>query len=95
MFGIEGAKRMESQNIFREQVISIETSKFYAKPYAQKIKNIIWNQFDSTCEVENCSFDTDETVSINIYFLSTDEQYFKLIKIIEERFKIETSKKID
>lgn len=86
---------MNQNGKFREQTITIEVDKFYAKPYVQKIKNIIWNQFDSTCEVENCSFDTDETVCMKLYFLSTDEQYEKILQILDTRFKTKMCKKID
>lgn len=90
--------RINGMNIvgmIREQILTIEVSKHYAKPYAQKIKSIIWNQFDSTCEVENCSFDTDETMTIKLYFLCTDEQYERLLDILDNRFNSKSCKKID
>lgn len=86
---------MNRIGMIREQILTIEVSKHYAKPYAQKIKSIIWNQFDSTCEVENCSFDTDETMTIKLYFLSTDEQYERLLDILDNRFNSKSCKKID
>lgn len=86
---------MNRIGMIREQILTIEVSKHYAKPYAQKIKSIIWNQFDSTCEVENCSFDTDETMTIKLYFLSTDEQYERLTDILDNRFNSKSCKKID
>ena len=90
--------RINGMNIvgmIREQILTIEVSKHYAKPYAQKIKSIIWNQFDSTCEIENCSFDTDETMTIKLYFLCTDEQYERLTDILDNRFNSKLRKKID
>ncbi len=89
---IDGMNRV---GMIREQILTIEVSKHYAKPYAQKIKSIIWNQFDSTCEVENCSFDTDETMTIKLYFLCTDEQYERLTDILDNRFNSKSCKKID
>ncbi|MEX1550410.1 hypothetical protein [Enterococcus sp. C50] len=86
---------MNRIGMIREQILTIEVSKHYAKPYAQKIKSIIWNQFDSTCEVENCSFDTDETMTIKLYFLCTDEQYERLLDILDNRFNSKSCKKID
>ncbi|MGX7134116.1 hypothetical protein [Enterococcus thailandicus] len=86
---------MNRTDMIREQILTIEVSKYYAKPYVQKLKSIVWNQFDSTCEVENCSFDTDETMTIKLYFLSTDEQYERLIAILENRFSSKSCKKID
>lgn len=86
---------MNRIGMIREQILTIEVSKHYAKPYAQKIKSIIWNQFDSTCEVENCSFDTDETMTIKLYFLCTDEQYERLTDILDNRFNSKSCKKID
>lgn len=86
---------MNRIGMIREQILTIEVGKHYAKPYAQKIKSIIWNQFDSTCEVKNCSFDTDETMTIKLYFLSTDEQYERLLDILDNRFNSKSCKKID
>ncbi len=86
---------MNRVGMIREQILTIEVSKHYAKPYGQKIKSIIWNQFDSTCEIENCSFDTDETMTIKLYFLCTDEQYERLLDILDNRFNSKSCKKID
>lgn len=86
---------MTESFVIKEQQLTIEASKRFAKPYVQKIKNIIWSQFESTCEVENHSFDTDETMEITLYFLCTDEQYERLGTILSTRFQSESFKKID
>lgn len=67
---------------FNQQEISISVPKKYAKPYAQKIKNILWTRFESSAEIEDRSFDGDEEADISIYFLSTDDQYTQLIALI-------------
>lgn len=69
-----------------EQSIYIQVPRRYAKPYAQKIKNIIWTRFESTSEVEDLSFDGDETSEVMIYFLSTNEQLKQLQLIIQTIF---------
>lgn len=67
---------------FEQQELTIEVPKKYAKPYAQKIKNILWTKFESTAEVEDRSFDSDENSDITIYFLSTNEQYTQLVALV-------------
>jgi len=50
----------------------------YVKPYTQKIKSIIWYKFETTCEVEDRSFDSDETPTIALYFVISDDQFQNL-----------------
>lgn len=64
--------------MFKEREIVFTTNRMYVKPYVQKIKSIIWNKFESTCEVEDRSFDSDEIPSIAMYFIVSDEQFEKL-----------------
>lgn len=71
---------------FNEQELHISVPKKYAKPYAQKIKNILWTRFESTAEVEDRSFDGDEEADISIYFLSTDDQCVQLVGLITTYF---------
>ncbi|UQR01249.1 hypothetical protein LQ057_02710 [Enterococcus gallinarum] len=59
--------------MFKEREIVFTTNRMYVKPYVQKIKSIIWNKFESTCEVEDRSFDSDEIPSIVMYFIVSDE----------------------
>jgi hypothetical protein len=64
--------------MFKERKIIFTTKLSYIKPYTQKIKTIIWNKFESSCEVENLSFDSDEAPTIAMYFILSDDQYQKL-----------------
>ncbi|MGH1816623.1 hypothetical protein [Enterococcus casseliflavus] len=64
--------------MFKEREIVFTTTRMYVKPYVQKIKSIIWNKFESTCEVEDRSFESDETPTIALYFVVTDDQFQKL-----------------
>lgn len=64
--------------MFKEREIIFTTNRMYVKPYTQKIKSIIWNKFESTCEVEDRSFDGDETPTIALYFVVSDDQFQKL-----------------
>ena len=45
--------------MLKEREINFTTNRMYVKPYTQKIKSIIWNKFESSCEVEDRSFDSD------------------------------------
>lgn len=71
---------------FKEQKLQIQVAKTYAKPYVQKIKSIIWSRFDSVCEVEDNSFDSDEEANLTLYFLATEQQLDSLTGIIERNF---------
>lgn len=71
---------------FKEQKLQIQVAKTYAKPYVQKIKSVIWNKFEAVCEVVDNSFDTDEDVTIELYFLATEQQLESLTGIIERNF---------
>lgn len=71
---------------FKEQKLQIQVAKTYAKPYVQKIKSIIWSRFDSVCEVEDNSFDSDEEANLTLYFLATEQQLDSLKGIIERNF---------
>lgn len=64
--------------MFKEREIIFTTNRMYVKPYTQKIKSIIWNKFESSCEVEDRSFDSDETPTIALYFVVSDDQFQKL-----------------
>lgn len=64
--------------MFKEREIIFTTNRMYVKPYTQKIKSIIWNKFESTCEVEDRSFDSDATPTIALYFVVSDDQFQKL-----------------
>lgn len=64
--------------MFKEREIVFTTNRMYVKPYVQKIKSIIWNKFESTCEVEDRSFDSDEIPTVAMYFVVSDEQFEKL-----------------
>ena len=64
--------------MFKEREIVFTTTRLYVKPYVQKIKSIIWNKFESTCEVEDRSFESDETPTIALYFVVSDDQFQKL-----------------
>ena len=64
--------------MFKEREIIFTTNRMYVKPYTQKIKSIIWYKFDSTYEVEDRSFDSDETPTIALYFVISDDQFQKL-----------------
>ena len=71
---------------FNQQEINISVPRKYAKPYAQKIKNILWTRFESSAEVEDRSFEGDEEADISIYFLSTNDQCVQLIGLINSYF---------
>lgn len=73
--------------LIKEKQLKLTVSKKYAKPYIQKIKSIVWNQFDSVCEFENNSFDIDEEVEVTLFFLCTEKQYDHLLEIIRNRFQ--------
>ncbi|MGF2943016.1 hypothetical protein [Enterococcus xiangfangensis] len=73
--------------LIKEKQIKITVKKRYAKPYIQKIKNIVWNQFEAVCEFESESFDFDEEVNITLFFLCTEKQYNHLLEIIRSRFQ--------
>jgi hypothetical protein len=64
--------------MFKERELVFTTNRKYVKPYIQKIKSVIWNKFESTCEVEDRSFDSDETPTIALYFVASDDQFQKL-----------------
>jgi len=64
--------------MFKERELVFTTNRKYVKPYIQKIKSVIWNKFESTCEVEDRSFDIDETPTIALYFVASDDQFQKL-----------------
>lgn len=74
---------------YKEYSLSLSVSRKYAKPYIQKIKQLIWNRFESTCEVEDNSFDVDEDSNVTIYFLATVEQAILLKEMIAASFKKE------
>lgn len=71
---------------YKELSLVLSVKKVYTKPYVQKIKSILWNRFDSTCEVEDNSFDGDDYSDVTIYFIATDEQAGKLKEVIEKSF---------
>lgn len=72
--------------MFEKQKVTIKANRLYAKPYVQKIKSVIWNKFEAVCEVVDNSFDTDEDVTIELYFLATEQQLDSLTGIIERNF---------
>lgn len=72
---------------YKELSMTLSVKKTYAKPYIQKIKSIIWNRLESTCEVEDNSFDVDEYANATIYFIATEEQADLLKIIIGMNFK--------
>lgn len=72
---------------FKEKELKLTVSKRYAKPYIQKIKNIIWDQFNSVCEFESSSFDFDDEVEVSLFFLCTEKQYQQLLDILKLRFQ--------
>lgn len=72
---------------FKEQKLQIQVAKTYAKPYVQKLKSIIWSRFDSVCEVEDNSFDSDEEADLTLYFLATDQQLEQFADIVTNYFK--------
>lgn len=72
---------------YKEMSIMLSVKKTYAKPYIQKIKSIIWNRLESTCEVEDNSFDVDEYANATVYFIATEEQAELLKTIIKISFK--------
>lgn len=71
---------------YQERSLTVLVKRKYAKCYIQKIKSIIWNRFDSVCEVQDNSFDCDEEVEFTLYFLSTKKQMEELISVIDFRF---------
>lgn len=72
---------------YRELSIIMSVKKVYTKPYIQKIKSILWNKFDATCEVEDNSFDGDDYSDVRIYFIATDDQAAKLKEVINKSFR--------
>lgn len=73
--------------VIKEKQLGLTLKRQYAKPYVQKIKGIIWNQFESVCEFEDNSFGTDEEVRITLFFLCTEKQYDHLLEILRTRFQ--------
>lgn len=71
---------------YKEQELEIYVDRKYAKPYVQKIKNIIWTRYDSVCEVEDKSFEADDEASLFLYFLCTDDQLLQLVDILQRVF---------
>lgn len=72
--------------MFEKQKVTIKVNRLYAKPYVQKIKSLIWDKFDSVCEIVDNSFSEDEEVEIDLYFLSTEQQLNLLTDIVEKSF---------
>ncbi|MBV7391083.1 hypothetical protein KUA55_10355 [Enterococcus sp. ALS3] len=72
--------------MFKKQEIEINVEKNYAKSVISKIKNILWNNFDTNAEIENYSFSNDENQVVKFYFISSDKQLEDLKKSIRENF---------
>lgn len=73
--------------MFKKQKIDIYVERLYAKSYVQKIKQVIWNQIYTVCEVEDKSFETDECMDISLYFVATDDQLFAVIELLDTYFE--------
>lgn len=71
---------------FLEQKLCIEVPQVYVNSYAKKIGNIIWNKFESSYNIQTPTFLVDDEVELNIYFLSTEEDYALLISMIRQLF---------
>jgi hypothetical protein len=73
--------------MFKKQKIDIYVERLYAKSYVQKIKQVIWNQIYTVCEVEDKSFETDECMDISLYFVATDDQLLAVTEILDTHFE--------
>ncbi|MGM0237468.1 hypothetical protein [Enterococcus sp. AZ103] len=72
--------------MFKKQELEINVEKNYVKSVISKIKNILWNNFDTNAEIENYSFSNDENQVVKFYFISSDKQLEDLKKSIKDHF---------
>lgn len=74
--------------MLKKQCLTINVEGKYMKSSISKVKNILWDQFETNAEIEDDSFSSDEDRELSFFFIATDEQYKKLVAIIESNFSL-------
>lgn len=74
--------------MLKKQCLTINVERKYMKSSISKVKNILWDRFETNTEIEDDSFSSDEDRELSFFFIATDEQYKKLVSIIESNFSL-------